>query len=193
MKAIVIHQYGGPEQLKFEDYPDPVAGAGEVLLRVVATSVNPIDYKRRSQDGQGIIAPVRFPGIIRSGGRVSGTVVKLGAGVGGISRRPRVRDGDASVAEWCDVPAANLAGARRARPGGSRRMPLVTTTGNRGDLRRHGRRRGSPCWWPGPRAASGAGRSSPRRSAGAGDRRRVEAAVEEARGRPRGGAGRRNG
>ena len=32
MKAIVVHQYGGPEVLKFEDYPDPVPGPGEVLI-----------------------------------------------------------------------------------------------------------------------------------------------------------------
>jgi NADPH:quinone reductase-like Zn-dependent oxidoreductase len=48
MKAIVVHQYGGPEVLKFEEYPDPVAGLGEVLVRVAATSVYPIDYKRRA-------------------------------------------------------------------------------------------------------------------------------------------------
>ena len=48
MKAVVVHQYGGPEVLKFEDYPDPVAGPGEVLVRVTAASVNPIDYKRRA-------------------------------------------------------------------------------------------------------------------------------------------------
>ena len=41
MKAVVVHQYGGPflEVLKFEDYPDPVPGPGEVLVRVAATSV----------------------------------------------------------------------------------------------------------------------------------------------------------
>jgi hypothetical protein len=48
MKAVVVHQYGGPEVLKFEDYPDPVPGPGEVLVRVAAASVNPIDYKRRA-------------------------------------------------------------------------------------------------------------------------------------------------
>ena len=37
MKAVVVHQYGGPEVLKFEDYPDPVPGPGEVLVRVAAT------------------------------------------------------------------------------------------------------------------------------------------------------------
>ena len=48
MKAVVLRQYGGPEVLKFEEYPDPVPGPGEVLVRVAATSVNPIDYKRRA-------------------------------------------------------------------------------------------------------------------------------------------------
>jgi len=51
MKAVVVHQYGGPEVLKFEEYPDPVPGAGQVLVRVAATSVNPIDYKRRQIEG----------------------------------------------------------------------------------------------------------------------------------------------
>lgn len=48
MKAVVVHKYGGPEVLKFEDYPDPVPGAGEVLVRVAAASVNPLDYRRRA-------------------------------------------------------------------------------------------------------------------------------------------------
>jgi NADPH:quinone reductase-like Zn-dependent oxidoreductase len=48
MKAIVIHTYGGPDVLKYEDYPDPVPGKGDVLVRVVASSVNPFDFKLRS-------------------------------------------------------------------------------------------------------------------------------------------------
>ena len=44
MKAIVVHEYGGPEVLKFEDYPDPVPGPGEVL----AVSYTHLDvYKRQ--------------------------------------------------------------------------------------------------------------------------------------------------
>ena len=44
MKAIVVHQYGGPEVLKFEEYPDPVAGPGE------AVSYTHLDvYKRQGQ------------------------------------------------------------------------------------------------------------------------------------------------
>ena len=35
MKAIVVHEYGGPEVLKFEEYPDPVPTHGEVLVRLV--------------------------------------------------------------------------------------------------------------------------------------------------------------
>ena len=61
MKAIVVHQYGRPEVLKFEEYPDPVQGPGEVLVRVAAASVNPIDYKRRA----GLTTdfyPLHFPG-----------------------------------------------------------------------------------------------------------------------------------
>ena len=41
MKAIVVHQHGGPEVLEFEEYPDPVPGPGEVLVRIAATTVNP--------------------------------------------------------------------------------------------------------------------------------------------------------
>ena len=48
MKAVVVHEYGAPEVLKFEQYPDPVAGTSEVLVRVAATSINPFDIMRRS-------------------------------------------------------------------------------------------------------------------------------------------------
>jgi len=78
MKAVVVHQYGGPEVLKFEEYPDPVPGRGEVLVRVAATSVNPIDYKRRA----GLMKdfyPIQFPGLI--GVDIARTVVKIGPGV----------------------------------------------------------------------------------------------------------------
>jgi NADPH:quinone reductase-like Zn-dependent oxidoreductase len=44
MKALVQHVYGAPDSLTFEDVPDPVPAAGEVLVRVRATSVNPYDW-----------------------------------------------------------------------------------------------------------------------------------------------------
>jgi NADPH:quinone reductase-like Zn-dependent oxidoreductase len=59
MKAVVVHQYGGPEVLKFEEYPDPIPGAGEVLVRVAATSINPFDIMRRSGSAKDV-APIKF-------------------------------------------------------------------------------------------------------------------------------------
>ena len=129
MKAVVVHQYGAPEVLKFEEYPDPVAGPGEVLVRVAATSVNPIDYKRRAGLTKDFY-PLTFPGLI--GVDVSGTVVKLGPGVEGFSVGEQVfAMADHTYAELCVVKAASLAKV----PKGldliqAAALPLVTTTGN---------------------------------------------------------------
>jgi NADPH:quinone reductase-like Zn-dependent oxidoreductase len=129
MKAIVVHQYGGPEVLKFEQYPDPVAGPGEVLVRVAATSVNPIDYKRRAGLTRDFY-PMTFPGLI--GVDLAGTVVKIGSGVEGFSPGDQVfAMADNTYAELCVVKAAVLAKV----PKGldliqAAALPLVTTTGN---------------------------------------------------------------
>jgi len=48
MKAVVIHETGGPEVLRWEEAPDPEPDDGEVLIRVRAAGVNPVDWKRRS-------------------------------------------------------------------------------------------------------------------------------------------------
>jgi NADPH:quinone reductase-like Zn-dependent oxidoreductase len=129
MKAIVVRQYGGPEVLKFEEYPDPVPGPGEVLVRVAATSVNPIDYKRRA----GLTKdwyPLKFPGLI--GVDMAGTVVKVGSGVEGFSVGDQVfAMADNTYAELCVVKAAVLAKI----PQGldlieAAALPLVTVTGN---------------------------------------------------------------
>jgi NADPH:quinone reductase-like Zn-dependent oxidoreductase len=129
MKAIVVHQYGGPEVLKFEDYPDPVVGPGEVLVRVAATSVNPIDYKRRAGLTKDFY-PLQFPGLI--GVDIAGTVVKIGPGVEGFSVDDQVfAMADNTYAELCVVRAEVLAKV----PKGldliqAAALPLVTTTGN---------------------------------------------------------------
>ena len=47
MKAIVIHNYGGPEVLSYEDVPIPEPGPDEVLIKIHAASVNPVDWKIR--------------------------------------------------------------------------------------------------------------------------------------------------
>jgi len=129
MKAVVVHQYGGPEVLKFEEYPDPVPGAGEVLVRVAASSVNPIDYKRRAGLTKDFY-PMKFPGLI--GVDVAGTVLKVGPGVEGFSVGDQVfAMADNTYAELCVVKAASLAKV----PKGldliqAAALPLVTTTGN---------------------------------------------------------------
>ena len=128
MKAIVVYQYGGPEVLKFEEYPDPVPGPGEVLVRVAATSINPIDYKRRAGLTKEFY-PIRFPGLI--GVDIAGTVVKIGPGVEGFSVGDQVfAMADNTYAELCVVKATILAKV----PQGldliqAAALPLVTTTG----------------------------------------------------------------
>src|SRR5207244_13290471 len=64
MKAIRIHNYGGPEVLQYEAAPRPKPGKGEVLIRVHAAGVNPIDWKVRAGYMKDFIAQ-SFP-IIRS-------------------------------------------------------------------------------------------------------------------------------
>jgi NADPH2:quinone reductase len=48
MKAIVVHEFGGPEVMKFEDRPQPVPGPGQLLVKVHAAGVNPADTYMRS-------------------------------------------------------------------------------------------------------------------------------------------------
>jgi NADPH:quinone reductase-like Zn-dependent oxidoreductase len=129
MKAIVVHEYGGPEVLKYEDYPDPVAGPGEVLVRVAAASVNPIDYKRRAGLTKDFY-PLQFPGLI--GVDMSGTVVKVGSEVEAFTDGDRVfAMANNTYAELCVVKADALADI----PEGldlieAAALPLVTITGN---------------------------------------------------------------
>jgi NADPH:quinone reductase-like Zn-dependent oxidoreductase len=129
MNAIVVHEYGGPDVLKYEEYPDPVPGPGEVLVRVAASSVNPIDYKRRAGFTKDFY-PLTFPGLI--GVDISGTVAKIGPGVEGFSVGDQVfAMADNTYAELCVVKAAVLAKV----PEGldliqAAALPLVTTTGN---------------------------------------------------------------
>jgi len=129
MKAIVVHEYGGPEVLKFEDYPDPVPGPGEVLVKVAAASVNPIDYKRRAGLTKDFY-PIQLPGLI--GIDISGTVIKIGAGVADFFVGDQVfAMADNTYAELCVINPAVLAkipkGLDLIRAAA---LPLATVTGN---------------------------------------------------------------
>ena len=78
MKAVRIQKYGGPDVLVYEDAPRPVAGDGEVLIRVHATSVNPFDCAARAGYMAGWFN-YAFPLIL--GLDVAGVVEQVGVGV----------------------------------------------------------------------------------------------------------------
>src|SRR6266403_3330229 len=77
MKAIRIHNYGGPEVLQYEDAPRPKPQAGEVLIRVHAAGVNPIDWKVREGHVKDFWSH-KLPLIL--GWDLSGVVEELGRG-----------------------------------------------------------------------------------------------------------------
>ena len=111
MIAIRMHSYGGPEVLRYEDVPRPQVGKGEVLIRVHAAGVNPLDWKVRSGSLNGFIQH-KLPLI--PGWDVSGVVEKVGPGVSAFGKGDEVfamtdpaRDG--AYADYIAVRGAALA------------------------------------------------------------------------------------
>jgi NADPH:quinone reductase-like Zn-dependent oxidoreductase len=102
MKAVRIHEYGGPEKLLYEDnVPDPQTARDAVLIKTVAASVNPIDWKIRSGARQKDF-PVSFPAIL--GRDVSGVVHAIGPDVRNVKRGDRVvAFSNATYAEFAAV------------------------------------------------------------------------------------------
>lgn len=80
MKAVLLHAFGPADNLTLADVPTPVAGPGQVLVKIAAASVNPVDVKIRNT-GRGV-APA-LPAIL--GCDMAGTVVALGDGVTGFA------------------------------------------------------------------------------------------------------------
>ena len=79
MKAIRMYEFGTPEVLRYEEVSTPIAGPGQVLIKVEAVAVNYADLMRRRND------PYPFPTTLpfTPGSEVAGTVAALGAGVAG--------------------------------------------------------------------------------------------------------------
>ena len=129
MKASVIHEYGGPEVLRYEDYPDPVLQPGEVLVRVAAAGVNPVDALERSGQTKDW-RPVQFPGVL--GWDLSGTVERLGAGVEDFSIGDQVLAwAYHTYAELCAVKAGLLVKVPKGMNlVDAAALPLVTMTGS---------------------------------------------------------------
>ena len=103
MKAIQIHETGGPEVLKLADLPIPAPGPGQVLIRVEATGVNFIEiYFRKG------VYKAALP--LTPGSEAAGTVEELGPGVTGFAAGDAVASVSVlgSYAEYALVPAASL-------------------------------------------------------------------------------------
>jgi NADPH:quinone reductase-like Zn-dependent oxidoreductase len=107
MRAIRAHGFGGPEVLGLDEIPDPTPGAGELRVRVIASSVNPIDWKLR----EGMLKEIAVP--FTTGGDFSGVVDQLGAGVQGFAVGDEVfgvaPGSRGAHAELVVVPAATVA------------------------------------------------------------------------------------
>jgi NADPH:quinone reductase-like Zn-dependent oxidoreductase len=87
MKAVRIHTYGGPEVLKYEEAPRPKSAPGEVLIRVHAAGVNPVDWKIRQGYLKGRV-DYSLPLIL--GWDLSGVVEATGSGVAGLQEGDEV-------------------------------------------------------------------------------------------------------
>jgi NADPH:quinone reductase-like Zn-dependent oxidoreductase len=129
MKAIVIHSYGGPEVLRLEDVTDPVPGKGEVLVKTVATSVNPFDFKLRSGAMKEFF-PLTFPAVL--GLDVSGIVSAVGPGVTKFKPGDKVfAPASQTYASLCVVKEANLAHIPEGlQIESAAALPTVTLTGS---------------------------------------------------------------
>lgn len=118
MKAVRFHEYGGPEVLRYEDVDRPRPAAAQVLIRVAATSFNPVDAAIRSGFLQQVfpVALPHTPGI-----DVAGTLAEIGEGVAGwsvgeavVGFLPMTEDG--ASAEFVLAPAELLTGAPTSIP-----------------------------------------------------------------------------
>ena len=101
MKAVRVHQPGGPEGLVYEDVPDPKAGAGQIVVKVEAIGLNFAEVNQRKNAN-----PANLPAPI--GGEAAGTVAEIGDGVTGFKVGDRVAFNGVpgAYAELVAVPAA---------------------------------------------------------------------------------------
>ncbi len=118
MKAVRYHEYGDSDVLRYEDAPRPVPGPRQVVVKVAATTFNPVDAGIRG----GFLAQVydfSFPHI--PGVDVSGTIAEVAEGVQDWAVGDTVvaflpLDADGAAAEYAQVPAESLAAAPSSVP-----------------------------------------------------------------------------
>jgi NADPH:quinone reductase-like Zn-dependent oxidoreductase len=125
MKAVRIHEFGGPEVLKYEDIPEPQPGPGEIRIRIIAAGVNPMDWKIR----KGLVGKMPLPMIM--GLDVAGVVDALGQG--GVFFQPeeevfaKVSIGNGGYAEYTVVNSTQA--ARKPRSIGFIESAAIPTAG----------------------------------------------------------------
>ncbi len=111
MKAVRIHAYGGPEMLRYEDAPLPQLNPDDLLIRVRAAAINPVDWKIRAGYLQGFLNP---PLPLTLGWDVSGEVIEAGPEVtrfkpgDAVYTRPNI-ERDGGYAEYIAVKASEAA------------------------------------------------------------------------------------
>jgi len=131
MKAVRYHEYGDPQVMRYEDAELPHPAPGQVLIRVAATSFNPVDASIRAGYLRQQL-PVRFPHT--PGLDVAGTVVALGEGVTGLDIGDAVigflpMNENGAAAEFVVAPAAVLAAVPRTVPlAAAAALPAVALT-----------------------------------------------------------------
>jgi NADPH:quinone reductase-like Zn-dependent oxidoreductase len=128
MKAVVLHEYGGPDQLKYEDWDKPQAGDGQILIQVTAAGINPIDWKIRSGAMKDFM-PLKLPAIL--GYDYSGVVHAVGKGVEGYAEGDKVFGRAAQT--YAEFLLADLAGLSKLPTGldpiQAAALPVVLNTG----------------------------------------------------------------
>jgi NADPH2:quinone reductase len=104
MKAIRVSEYGGPSVLKLEEVPTPPPGANQVLVRVHAAGINPVDtYLRSNTDNRGPKLP--YP----PGADAGGVVEAVGSGVAGFKAGDRVYVGGTATGSYAELCLCELA------------------------------------------------------------------------------------
>ena len=110
MKAVVVHHFGGPDQLVLHEVADPVAGPGQIRIAVYAAGTNPVDAGNRADGGWAGLTPPYIPGY-----DIAGLVDQVGSGVTSFVAGDRVMamtrfpDGAGGYAEFAVVLAGNAA------------------------------------------------------------------------------------
>ena len=112
MRAVRIHTFGGPEVLQLEDVARPVPAADEILIKVYASGVNPVDWVVREGGNAALRAYLTLP--MTLGWDAAGVVVEVGSEVTGFQVGDAVYGepnfpGDGSYAEYCAAKASQFA------------------------------------------------------------------------------------